>query len=302
MNPLSGSSAGADPPPLRLERGEAWAQLSRNPDGDAVLEMGDRSHRWEGQVTNEPAVAAGSEWSFVSARLTDGASTVEVVAGGREYQAATHVGCWVAALPLEAVVAGGQAVLFDAGGQQLGAIELAPIANPPPRPAVAREELAPERAPVTLRVDKRRQRRRAFAVVCGVLALAAVNLALGAPWFALLTLVAAAGFGIMALLTVLPGVYDLHLDRDGLLRRGWLWRPSRFHWSDVAHFRPLGEKESQVGFDSMGQRRGGWSARLSAGMTGAHHVLPDSYGLSAVELAALMNAWREHHYPPGPPT
>jgi hypothetical protein len=148
----------------------------------------------------------------------------------------------------------------------------------------------------SLRFDARRNLRNAVAGVGFWLVVAAANLALSEREPALASLLVGAVFAVLFLQPLLPGIYDLRLNRDGFMWRGRLGQTRHFDWNDVAHFRPVGHKLADVGFDLVHVRQVGWSARVSAGIVGAHHNLPDTYGLSAVELAALMNAWREHHH------
>jgi hypothetical protein len=289
-------SPGSDPAPLRIERDDAWAELRRDAGDDVVLEMHDPSYHWLVRVGDEVQTVAGAEWWFLAGRLPDDARSIELVAAGERYQACSHAGCWLAALPRDAAIVAEELVPIGSSGQPLETIELGPVVNPPPRPAVPRPELDPQRAPVTLRFDIRQDLTGWIAGVGFFLALALANLALDEPGYALLALLMALLVALACLQPLLPGVYDLRLDGDAFAWRGRLWQARRFRWNDVAHFRPIGQKLSDVGFDLADARRGGWSARVFAEVSGASHSLPGTYGLSAVELAALMNAWRDHHY------
>lgn len=102
------------------------------------------------------------------------------------------------------------------------------------------------------------------------------------------------GLGVVvAIVTLLPGASYLELRQDGFecssLYRKWFQR-----WSDVEEFFPQRIATSEMvcwnfapGY--VAQPRG---RRVSAGLTGVEAALPDTYGLPASELAALMNRWR----------
>jgi hypothetical protein len=287
--------AGFDPSPLRIERGEAWAELRRGDGGEVVLEMRDPSHHWVAPVGDTVLTVGGWEWWFLAGRLSGDARSVEFVSGGERYGAELHASCWLVALPRDAGVAGGRLVATDPWGEQLVMIELGMVANPPPRPAVPRVELGSRRAPVTLRFDVGPDLKGWIAGIGLMLGLAGVNFALGEPAYASFSLVVALLIALAFLMRLLPGAYDLHLERDGFMWRSFC-RTSRFRWSDVVDFRPIGRNLSDVGFDLAEGRGIPVSARMFAGLSGAdRHLPPNTYGLSAVQLAALMNAWREDH-------
>ncbi len=102
------------------------------------------------------------------------------------------------------------------------------------------------------------------------------------------------GLGVVvAIVTMLPGASYLELRRDGFefssLYRKWFQR-----WSDVEEFFPQRIATNVMvcwnfapGY--VGQLRG---RRVSAGLAGVEAALPDTYGMPAAELAALMNRWR----------
>ena len=102
------------------------------------------------------------------------------------------------------------------------------------------------------------------------------------------------GLGVVvAIVTLLPGASYLELRRDGFefssLYRKWFQR-----WSDVDEFFPRRIATNVMvcwnfapGY--VGQARG---RKVSAGLTGVEAGLPDTYGMPAAELAALMNRWR----------
>lgn len=102
------------------------------------------------------------------------------------------------------------------------------------------------------------------------------------------------GLGVVVgLATLVPGASYLELRQDGFefssLFRKWFQR-----WSDVDEFFPRRIATNVMvcwnfapGYG--GQPRG---RKLSAGLTGVEAALPDTYGMPAAELAALMNRWR----------
>jgi hypothetical protein len=105
-----------------------------------------------------------------------------------------------------------------------------------------------------------------------------------------------AGFGgvcaLFFLALLLPGAADLRLTRDGFRIRS-LWRTHFTPWSAVAGFgvaRVGGRRLVVFNFIDVNARRGARFARI---LTGVEAALPDTYGMSAENLARLMSAWRE---------
>jgi hypothetical protein len=92
-------------------------------------------------------------------------------------------------------------------------------------------------------------------------------------------------FGIMAALTgaqLIPGSAGLWLDRQGFTFR-LFWYDRRREWKEIT---PI--LSSQVGLLQMvGYNRAGDEPNKP------REVLPDTYGISANELADLMNHWRD---------
>jgi hypothetical protein len=112
--------------------------------------------------------------------------------------------------------------------------------------------------------------------------------------------VAAVGFfGLGAIvlgITLLPGASFLKLEREGFEVRS-LYRSGSYRWSDVQEFRPVAIPPSGVmlaGFDFSPNARPA-AAWLSSSVAGVEGCLPDTYGLSAEELAGVMEAWRTRH-------
>lgn len=105
------------------------------------------------------------------------------------------------------------------------------------------------------------------------------------------------GLGVLlGLATLVPGASYLELREDGFefrsIYRKWFQR-----WSDIEEFFPQRIATNDMvcwnytpGYDAQARGR-----KLSAGLTGVEAALPDTYGLSAPELAELMNQWRVRH-------
>lgn len=96
---------------------------------------------------------------------------------------------------------------------------------------------------------------------------------------------------LVFLALLMPGAAYLQLTRDGFRVRS-LWRSHFTPWSAVAGFgvvRISHRAMVSYNFTDVAAHRG---ARFSRALTGAEGALPDSYGMSAQDLAALMTAWR----------
>ena len=115
----------------------------------------------------------------------------------------------------------------------------------------------------------------------------------GAGWFV------AGFFGLgVAVFSIglLPGASYLRLSAEGFTLCS-LYRRRDFAWGDVGPFFPgviSGRKMVLFDFaDSAYRPR--WRA-VARALSGAEDALPDTYGMTAGELAALMNDWRENVY------
>ena len=105
------------------------------------------------------------------------------------------------------------------------------------------------------------------------------------------------GMGVLViLLTLLPGSSYLEL-RPGGIELSSLYRKWFVRWSDVQEFFPTRVATKQMvcwnytpGYAAQARGR-----RLSMGLAGVEAGLPDTYGLSAQELSALLNEWRAKH-------
>ena len=99
-------------------------------------------------------------------------------------------------------------------------------------------------------------------------------------------------FAAAAAVMLLPGAGSLTLDASGFEATS-LFRRSRGRWQDMTEFKAVRIPPSMQRFVLYDDRaHTGAVAKLSAAMTGHAAGLPDTYGLSADELAALMTSWR----------
>ena len=114
--------------------------------------------------------------------------------------------------------------------------------------------------------------------------------------FGWITLVFFAIGSVVSLVTVLPGAAGLTLTKDGFVVRS-LFRGRAYRWSDVGEFAvtevPYGTGSKKlVGFDDRLAVEG-LTARANVKLSGRNSALPDTYGLSAEDLARLMSRWRQ---------
>lgn len=86
----------------------------------------------------------------------------------------------------------------------------------------------------------------------------------------------------------------LTIDRTGMTSVN-LWRSDRFEFADCSEFttwrNPAAPSQQLVVFDWTGVRHDSL-ARLSTGIAGRNAALPDTYGMSADDLAHLLNQRR----------
>jgi hypothetical protein len=122
----------------------------------------------------------------------------------------------------------------------------------------------------------------------------------GAPWgwpglifFGLCTIIAA--------VMLLPGAASLELDRDGFQTTS-LFRRRQTRWQDVSEFEPVSippAMQKMVAYDDV-KVAGRAVARFNIALASRNAGLPDTYGLSAAELAHVMTQWRERALAPPP--
>jgi len=99
---------------------------------------------------------------------------------------------------------------------------------------------------------------------------------------------------IVAALAMLPGAGALMLDSDGFEVTN-LFRHHRSHWQDTDGFaaaRIPPARHLMVVYDDATQSAKSL-ARINIAIVGRNAGLPDTYGLSADDLARLMAQWRE---------
>ena len=115
-----------------------------------------------------------------------------------------------------------------------------------------------------------------------------------APFWSILGLGFFGAGSIVAAVQLLPRAGELRLDQDGFTIRS-LFRTQALCWRDVtAPFRVVKiRSQKMVGFDLAGADGTRYLAELSKSVAGVHAGLPDTYGLRAEDLAALMNEWRD---------
>ena len=93
---------------------------------------------------------------------------------------------------------------------------------------------------------------------------------------------------------LLPGAGGLTLDREGFTVTN-LFRSHRAHWLDTTGFMAVRippAHQKMVMYDDAKQS-GRSLAQLNVAIAGRGAGLPDTYGLSADDLAHLMAQWRE---------
>jgi hypothetical protein len=162
-----------------------------------------------------------------------------------------------------------------------------------PEPADKSDAILPAfPGPLTLYPSRRKL--LLVLLVCGVFAVGGFGMVTQAApggWFVLV--VFALGT-IIAAVALLPGAASLKLDRDGFQTTS-LFRRRRTLWQDVTGFEPASIPPSMlklVVYDDV-NAAGRAVAGLNAAIAGRNAGLPDTYGLSAADLARLMTRWRE---------
>jgi hypothetical protein len=100
--------------------------------------------------------------------------------------------------------------------------------------------------------------------------------------------------GLVSIVALLPGSSYLRLSRQGYEQRAF-FRTSKQSWQHIERFQarklPTGLNRF-VGFNfDLDYPRNVTARRVNRSLTGADAGLADTYGLSADELAKLMNEW-----------
>jgi len=91
----------------------------------------------------------------------------------------------------------------------------------------------------------------------------------------------------------LPGAFSLKLAQEGFVICAF-WRRHTYRWHDVRDFRVIEMPHGMtVAFDFADGATRPKGSDLAVALTDADAALPDTYGIAASELAALMSAWRD---------
>ena len=104
-------------------------------------------------------------------------------------------------------------------------------------------------------------------------------------------------FGVCAIVSavmLLPGAGMLRLDRDGFEATS-VFRRHRSRWRDATDFESARIPPSMIALVVYNDANlsGKSIAKLNTLIAGRNAGLPDTYGLSAADLADLMTEWRE---------
>jgi hypothetical protein len=110
-------------------------------------------------------------------------------------------------------------------------------------------------------------------------------------WFPLIFF----GLGsVTALALLLPGAGGLKLDANGFEITN-LFQRKRTRWQDTSVFEPVRIPPANILLVVYDDAKLGASsmAQIASSIAGRNGALPDTYGLSANDLASLMTQWRE---------
>jgi len=144
--------------------------------------------------------------------------------------------------------------------------------------------------PDPLKVYPNRAKWMVAVLACGIMTTAGVWIIGDGQW---LGLIPTAFFGlglVVSLVLLLPNSSFLELDDDGFLFRN-LFRDSRFSWADIGGFeaRRLSMRKFVTFNFAHGYTASRHARALARTVSGAEAALPDTYGMSAEDLADLMN-------------
>lgn len=109
------------------------------------------------------------------------------------------------------------------------------------------------------------------------------------------------GVCLLVFLTQLvPGVSNLRLTSEGFIVRSLMRNSPIIRWSEVSPFVVVWvQNRKMVVYDSQVDRATSPGlAEASTFLVGASSGLPDTYGMSAEDLATLMNEWRYRYADP----
>jgi hypothetical protein len=116
----------------------------------------------------------------------------------------------------------------------------------------------------------------------------------GVGWKGWLVLVVFGTSLLATLAMLLPGAAYLYLHREGFVYCS-LFRRHSWLWSDVSDFAVFQVNNvKMVGFNATAQGpSAGYVGRFNSSAFGREMALPDTYGLEAESLAAILSLWQE---------
>lgn len=95
-------------------------------------------------------------------------------------------------------------------------------------------------------------------------------------------------FCLIAIINLVPGGGGLYLDRESFAFR-FFFKERRFRWDEIGPLHPTSNGLlAHIGFRKLADMQN------NDGKPKPGELLPESYGMPAVHLAALMNAWRDY--------
>jgi hypothetical protein len=113
------------------------------------------------------------------------------------------------------------------------------------------------------------------------------------PWMGWTGLIFFGAAALLAAAAMLPGAGALTLDREGFEAVN-LFQGYRMRWQDVEGFQAARIPPAPQKFVIFDLKQGtNPLAKINAAIAGRNAALPDTYGLSADDLARLMAQWRE---------
>lgn len=101
---------------------------------------------------------------------------------------------------------------------------------------------------------------------------------------------------LAGIITLLPGASSLQLNQDGFAIAKFYWT-RRLRWAEVSDFAIWTYRANKViTFNTCtpsSSKAGALLMKINSFLAGRNDYLPDTYGLSANDLLALVNAWRK---------
>jgi hypothetical protein len=124
--------------------------------------------------------------------------------------------------------------------------------------------------------------------------IALLGVTLGGDTAAIIVAAFAGFWAVLGAIMLLPGANSLRLD-ENCFEIEHFFRRKKFRWSDVSDFevRRVGEFNGEiVAFDTTESHLGLWE-RINGAMIGKKRYLPNTYGMTAEDLAKLLTAWKK---------